>query len=161
MSSGREPDDTDPAVAPTESDPTEVASPAAAAAAQTRAPRPVRQGDVLGRYELLEELGEGGMATVLRAKDRELRRDVAVKVLFPHLARRAEVVRRFHREARAAAGLEHPNILRIYDVGGHEPSTEPGARGEVDPPYIVMELIRGRTLLQEIEQRGPILAELV
>jgi serine/threonine-protein kinase len=84
-----------------------------------------------------------------------------VKVLFPHLARRGEVVRRFHREARAAAGLEHPNILRIYDVGGNEPSSDPNARGEVDPPYIVMELIRGRTLLQEIEQRGPILAEVV
>ncbi len=158
MSSGREPDDTDPAVAQTETDPTEVAA-AAAAAAQTRAPRQVRPGDVLGRYELAEELGEGGMATVLRARDRELRRDVAVKVLFPHLARRAEVVRRFHREARAAAGLEHPNILRIYDVGGNEPSADPGGRGELDPPYIVMELIRGRTLLQEVEQRGPILAE--
>src|SRR5689334_7978236 len=92
------------------------------------------------------------MATVFRARDRELRRDVAVKVLFPHLARRADIVKRFHREARAAAGLEHPNILRIYDVGGGE--------GE-DPPYIVMELIRGRTLLQEIEQRNAILAELV
>src|SRR5262245_9391644 len=91
------------------------------------------------------------MATVFRARDRELRRDVAIKVLFPHLARRAEVVRRFHREARAAAGLEHPNILRIYDVGG--------AEGD-DPPYIVMELIRGRTLLHEIEQRGAMLAEI-
>src|SRR5689334_25129168 len=91
------------------------------------------------------------MATVFRARDRELRRDVAVKVLFPHLARRADIVKRFHREARAAAGLEHPNILRIYDVGGGE--------GD-DPPYIVMELIRGRTLLEEIEQRGPMLAEI-
>src|SRR5262245_51904954 len=91
------------------------------------------------------------MATVFRARDRELRRDVAVKVLFPHLARRPDVVRRFHREARAAAALEHPNILRIYDVGGAERD---------DPPYIVMELIRGRTLLSEIEQRGAMLAEI-
>ena len=106
---------------------------------------------MLGRYEIGEELGEGGMATVFRARDRELRRDVAVKVLFPHLARRVEIVKRFHREARAAAGLEHPNILRIYDVGGGE--------GD-DPPYIVMELIRGRTLLEEVEQRGPMLAEI-
>jgi serine/threonine-protein kinase len=90
------------------------------------------------------------MATVFRARDKELRRDVAVKVLFPHLARRGEVVRRFHREARAAAGLEHPNILRIYDVGGGEAE---------EPPYIVMELIRGRTLMQEIESRGFLLAE--
>jgi serine/threonine-protein kinase len=110
---------------------------------------------VLGRYELGEELGEGGMATVFRARDRELRRDVAVKVLFPHLARRVEIVKRFHREARAAAGLEHPNILRIYDVG------DIGGGEADDPPYIVMELIRGRTLLEEIEQRGPMLAEIV
>jgi serine/threonine-protein kinase len=116
-----------------------------------RGSRGVRTGDVLGRYELGDELGEGGMATVYRARDRELRREVAVKVLFPHLARRPEIVRRFHREARAAAALEHPNILRIYDVGG----------GDDDPPYIVMELVRGRTLLQEIEQRGAMLAEVV
>src|SRR6185312_12655441 len=82
----------------------------------------------------------------------ELRRDVAVKVLFPHLARRDEVVRRFQREARAAATLEHRNILRVYDVGG-------GA--DDDPPYIVMELIRGRSLLGELEQKGPMLAEVV
>jgi len=124
-------------------------------AGRRKGPRQVRAGDTLGRYELGDELGEGGMATVFRARDRELRRDVAVKVLFPHLARRDEIVRRFHREARAAAGLEHPNILRIYDVGDAG-----GAQGD-DPPYIVMELIRGRTLLQEIEQRGAMLAEIV
>jgi len=115
--------------------------------------RSVHVGDTLGkRYELAEQIGEGGMATVFRARDKDLRRDVAVKVMFPHLARRHEVVRRFHREARAAAGLEHANILRIYDVGGGE---------EEVPPFIVMELIRGRTLLQEIEQRGALLAEIV
>ena len=122
-----------------------------AVAARGKGPRQVRSGDTLGRYELGDELGEGGMATVFRARDRELRRDVAVKVLFPHLARRAEIVQRFHREARAAAGLEHANILRMYDVGGGDAD---------DPPYIVMELIRGRTLLQEIEQRGAMLAEI-
>jgi serine/threonine-protein kinase len=104
-------------------------------------------GDVLGRYELVEEIGEGGMATVFRARDRELRRDVAIKVMFPHLAKREETVHRFQREARAAAGLEHPNILRVYDVGDA-------------PPFIVMELVRGRTLLAEIELRGAMLAEL-
>jgi len=147
-------DDTDPAIADTQaSDPGAPTAPdnaAAAVATSKRGPRGVRPGDVLGRYELAEEIGEGGMATVFRARDRELRRDVAIKVMFPHLARRTEIVRRFHREARAAAGLEHANILRIYDVGGGEAD---------DPPYIVMELIRGRTLLQEIEQRGAILAE--
>jgi hypothetical protein len=93
------------------------------------------------------------MATVYRARDQELRREVAIKVLFPHLARRPEIVRRFHREARAAAALEHPNILRIYDVGGDLESD--------DPPFIVMELIRGTTLLGEIERRGPMFAEVV
>jgi len=140
-------DEPDPAIADTPS-PSAAGLDTAAAGGRKGSLR-VRTGDVLGRYALGDELGEGGMATVYRARDRELRREVAVKVLFPHLARRPEIVRRFHREARAAAGLEHPNILRIYDVGG----------GDEDPPYIVMELVRGRTLLQEIEQRGAMLAE--
>ncbi|NVB80018.1 MAG: serine/threonine protein kinase, partial [Kofleriaceae bacterium] len=131
----------------------------AAPSASTTKRRAVHVGDVLGRYELVEEIGEGGMATVYRAKDKELRRDVALKVLFPHLARREDVVRRFHREARAAAGLEHPNILRVYDVGGA--TVTDSASGAIDPPYIVMELIRGRSLLGELEQRGPMLAEVV
>jgi len=143
------PDDTDPAVADTQTSDEDPKPPVEEPARRLRA---VGAGDSLGRYDLAEDIGEGGMATVYRARDRELRRDVAVKVLFPHLARRPDVVRRFHREARAAAGLEHPNILRIYDVGGGE--------GE-DPPFIVMELIRGRTLMAEIEQRGAILAEVV
>jgi eukaryotic-like serine/threonine-protein kinase len=121
--------------------------------------RVVHAGDVLGRYELIEEIGEGGMATVYRARDRELRREVAIKVLFPHLAKRPEVVHRFHREARAAAGLEHANILRVYDVGGGDTERGDGSSSEVDPPYIVMELIRGHSLLAEIEERGPLLAE--
>jgi serine/threonine-protein kinase len=148
---GGEADDSDPATAETPlPEPGELSPPGSAPGGRGKGPRQVRAGDTLGRYELGDELGEGGMATVFRARDRELRRDVAVKVMFPHLARRAEIVRRFHREARAAAGLEHANILRIYDVGGGE--------GD-DPPYIVMELIRGRTLLQEIEVRGAMLAE--
>ncbi len=145
--------DKDPAVADTLSSDQDVSvSSEHSARVGGRAPRSIRPGDTLGRYEIGEELGEGGMATVFRARDKELRRDVAIKVLFPHLARRSDVVRRFHREARAAAGLEHANILRIYDVGG--------AEGE-DPPYIVMEMIRGRTLLAEVEQRGPMLTEIV
>ncbi len=107
--------DTDPAVADTHASEPDSAS---GSGSTTNKKRAVHSGDVLGRYELGDEVGEGGMATVYRARDRELRRDVAIKVLFPHLARRDEIVRRFHREARAAAGLDHPNILRIYDVGG-------------------------------------------
>jgi predicted Ser/Thr protein kinase len=145
--------DPDPAVADTlSSDQGVPTPPEGESRSEKRGPRSIRVGDSLGRYEIGDELGEGGMATVFRARDKELRRDVAVKVLFPHLARRPDIVRRFHREARAAAGLEHANILRIYDVGG--------AEGD-DPPYIVMEMIRGRTLLEEVEQRGAVLAEIV
>ena len=149
-------DDTDPAVADTHaSEPGAAdtqAPPSAAATGRLSRARAIRPGDTLGRYEIGDELGEGGMATVFKARDTQLRREVAVKVLFPHLAKRDEIVRRFQREARAAAGLEHANILRIYDVGG--------AEGE-DPPYIVMEIVRGRSLLQEMEQRGPMFPEVV
>jgi serine/threonine-protein kinase len=116
--------------------------------------RAVEAGAVLGRYTLDGELGSGGMATVFRARDGELRRDVAIKVLFPHLTKKDEVVRRFAREARAAAGLEHAHILRVYDVGG----------GEVaggDPPYIVMELVRGESLRELADRAAPLGAELV
>lgn len=140
---GSDPHDTDPLA--------DTAAPSEQARGKKK--RAVHSGDTLGRYELGDDVGEGGMATVYRARDKELRREVAVKVLFPHLARRPEIVRRFHREARAAAGLEHANILRIYDVGGDEDSD--------DPPFIVMELVRGTTLLGEIEQRGPMFAEVV
>jgi len=140
---GSDPHDTDPLA--------DTAAPSEEARGKKK--RAVHSGDTLGRYELGDDVGEGGMATVYRARDKELRREVAVKVLFPHLARRPEIVRRFHREARAAAGLEHANILRIYDVGGDEDSD--------DPPFIVMELVRGTTLLGEIEQRGPMFAEVV
>src|SRR5262245_51576837 len=92
------------------------------------------------------------MATVYRARDRELRRDVAIKVLFPHLCRNREVVARFQREARAAAALDHPHILRVFDVGG-------GGEGGGDPPYIVLELVRGPSLA-EIVERGALVAEL-
>ena len=155
-------DDTDPAVADTHaSEPGSAATHhsgsadvvhSAATTARIQRARAIRPGDTLGRYEIGDELGEGGMATVFRARDTQLRREVAVKVLFPHLAKREEIVRRFQREARAAAGLEQANILRIYDVGG--------AEGD-DPPYIVMEIVRGRSLLQEIEQRGPMFPEVV
>lgn len=105
-------------------------------------------GQALGRYQLLSELGEGGMATVYKARDTELRREVAVKVLFPHLCKRADLVTRFQREARAQAALDHPNILRVMDVGGargEEPS-DPATAPPMEPPYIVMELVRGTSL---------------
>jgi hypothetical protein len=117
----------------------------------------VQVGDELGRYKIAEELGAGGMATVFRARDRELRRDVAVKVLFPHLCKNREVMARFQREARAAASLDHKHILRVFDVGGGSPS-ESG--DETDPPYIVLELVRGPSL-DRVTTDGPLLAEIV
>ncbi|MBL8626737.1 MAG: serine/threonine protein kinase [Myxococcales bacterium] len=125
------------------------ATPADGGPAIAPAAAAVGPGSQLGRYQLIDELGSGGMATVYRARDRELRREVAVKVLFPHLAKKAELTRRFQREARAAAGLEHPNILRVYDVGAD------GA------PHIVMELVRGQSLRERAEAEGALLAELV
>jgi tRNA A-37 threonylcarbamoyl transferase component Bud32 len=117
---------------------------------RTSATFAIGPGSDLGRYQLGDELGAGGMATVYRARDRDLRRDVAVKVLFPHLARKPELTQRFHREARAAAGLEHPNILRVYDVGADNAT-----------PYIVMELVRGHSLRELADTDAPMLSELV
>ncbi len=119
----------------------------AVAGASTPTMRAVGTGDSVGRYELLEEIGEGGMATVFRARDVQLRREVAVKVLFPHLAKRADVVRRFAREARAAAALEHRNILRVLDVGVPDGTS-------TAPPYLVMELIRGQSLAEFCQAHG-------
>jgi serine/threonine-protein kinase len=94
-----------------------------------------------GRYELGDTLGRGGMAEVRRARDLRLGRDVAVKQLRIDLASDATFQERFRREAQAAAGLNHPNIVAVYDTG-EEP--DPGTGVKV--PYIVMELVEGRTL---------------
>ncbi len=110
----------------------------------------------LGRYELTDVLGEGGMATVFEATDTKLNRQVAVKVMFPHLARRQEAVARFKREARAAAGLDHDHILRVFDVGGGDVQD-----GKLVPPYIVLELVDGESLSEYFKSRSPPLAEVV
>ena len=95
------------------------------------------------RYEILEVIGQGGMAVVFKAKCHRLNRLVAIKVLKPELADDAEFRRRFHDESQAVAMLSHPNIVAVYDVskGG-------------DLEYIVMELIDGITLKQYMERRG-------
>lgn len=95
-----------------------------------------------GDYEILEELGRGGMALVYRAKDRHLEREVAVKVLPFTLAFDAEFVERFQREARTAAQLEHPNIIPIYRVG---------RSGRVI--YFAMKLLRGGSLSSVLAER--------
>lgn len=95
-------------------------------------------GTSVDRYDILEELGHGGMSVVYRGLDSSLEREVAVKVLHNHLAKKLENRRRFHREAKAIARLRHPNILEVYDF-----SSEDEARS-----YIVMEYIAGENLRQ-------------
>src|SRR5579859_5244658 len=109
----------------------------ATAAARSRVPQ-------LAKYEVLDELGHGGMATVYRARDRRLGREVAVKVIHPHLRDSQEVVVRFNAEAKAVAKLRHPNIVDVYDV------SEPD---EVDQ-YLVVALVRGATLRKLLQERG-------
>src|SRR5512139_2653507 len=92
-------------------------------------------GTRLGPYEILGPLGAGGMGEVYRARDANLGRDVAVKVLPADLADNPEALARFEREARAVAQLSHPNILAIHDFG---------RQGET--AYAVMELLEGETL---------------
>ena len=100
----------------------------------------------LEKYDVLEELGHGGMATVYRARDLRLGRDVAVKVIHPHLRDSAEAVRRFSIEARAVAKLRHPNIVEVYDVSAPTESEQ----------YLVVELLRGVTLRRLLEKHGAI-----
>jgi beta-lactam-binding protein with PASTA domain/predicted Ser/Thr protein kinase len=103
-------------------------------------------GQVLGnRYRIEERIGGGGMSVVFRATDLQLGRDVAVKVMRPHLANDEDFVRRFWREAQNAAALSHPNLVKIYDVGR-----------DGENCFIVMELISGRTLKQLIQEQGPL-----
>ena len=102
------------------------------------------EGKVIGnRYEIIERIGNGGMATVYKAKDMTLKRYVAVKVLRDEFTTDTEFIRRFNIEAQAAASLAHPNIVSIYDVGN-----------EGNIYYIVMELIQGKTLKQIIDEDG-------
>jgi eukaryotic-like serine/threonine-protein kinase len=106
-------------------------------------------GEVLSdRYELLEELGRGGMAVVYRARDRALGRDVAVKVLGPDRRGDDRFVRRFEREARAVAALDHPNVVSIHDTGTHD-----------GIPYLVMGYVRGPSLADLLGREGPLDAE--
>jgi len=101
-------------------------------------------GSKLGPYEIQSPLGSGGMGEVYRARDTRLERTVAIKVLPAAFSRDAERLRRFEQEARAAAALNHPNILAVHDIGTHE-----------DAPFVVTELLEGETLRQRI-QSGPV-----
>lgn len=97
------------------------------------------------RYRLIEPLGSGGMSSVHRAEDQLLGRQVAIKRLLPQLAADPEAAERFRREAQAAASLNHPGIVTIYDTGVDETG-----------PYIVMELIEGETLAARMADERPL-----
>ena len=103
-------------------------------------------GEVLaGRYELIQPIGSGGMATVWRARDTRLGRQVAVKLLRPEFAEDAEFVRRFETEARHAASLSHPNVATVHDTDV-----------DAERRFIVMELVDGPSVADVIAQRGPL-----
>jgi serine/threonine-protein kinase len=97
----------------------------------------------LAKYDVIEEIGHGGMATVYRACDRRLAREVAIKVIHPHLRDSKEVVSRFWAEAKAVAKLRHENIVEVFDVS---------EEGE-EEQYLVCELLRGTTLRKLLQQR--------
>lgn len=97
-----------------------------------------------GRYELIEKIGEGGMAVVYKARCRLLNRYVAVKILRPEFTKDIQFVENFKRESQAAARLQHPNIVSVYDVG---------KEGNIH--FIVMELIEGRSLSEIIPEEAP------
>src|ERR687891_856815 len=100
---------------------------------------------ISGRYRLIGPLGEGGMATIWRALDEQLDREVAVKILRPQFSADPGFTARFKQEARAAGGLSHPNIVSVYDYGTD------GADGD---QYIVMELVEGSDLSAILRDRG-------
>src|ERR1043165_1783606 len=92
----------------------------------------------LVKYELLEEIGHGGMATVYRARDKRLGREGAGKGIHRHLRENKEVGQRFASEARAVAKVKHPGVVEVYDV----------SEDDSDERYLVVELVRGKTLRQ-------------
>src|ERR687886_416374 len=100
---------------------------------------PLSPNSRLGRYQIINTLGEGGMGEVYRARDTKLGRDVAVKVLPAAFSTDTERLRRFEQEAQAAGALNHPNILSVYDVGTHDGT-----------PYVVAELLEGETLREQL-----------
>src|SRR5262245_28998484 len=94
---------------------------------------------VISHYRVLSKLGAGGMGEVWRARDTQLNRDVAIKVLPAPFANDADRLRRFKQEALATSALNHPNILAIYDIGDHDGS-----------PFIVAELLQGEELREQL-----------
>ena len=111
--------------------------------ATLRPPPAVRPGDVLaGRFELVRELGSGGMGTVFTAVDRELATAIALKVLRPEVAESREARGRFRRELQLARRVTHPNVCRLFDL----------FRAERDVLFLTMELLAGETLAERLER---------
>ena len=102
-----------------------------------------------GRYEIIEKVGEGGMAYVYKARDNLLNRYVAIKILKEEFSKDEVFVKRFRTEAQSAASLIHPNIVSVFDVGEDKGVS-----------YIVMELLESKTLKDYIEAKGPLSSEL-
>ena len=98
-------------------------------------------GKTISHYKITGKLGEGGMGVVYKAEDTALERMVALKFLAPHLLQDEESLKRFHREAKAAAALSHPNICRVYEIGEADRNT-----------FISMEFVEGESLDQRIGQ---------
>ena len=104
----------------------------------------LKEGMIVGeRYEIISRIGSGGMADVYKAKDHKLNRLVAVKVMKAEFSQDKGFISKFRKEAQAAAGLAHPNVVNVYDVG-----EDNGIY------YIVMELVQGITLKDYITRKG-------
>src|SRR5262245_54127676 len=103
---------------------------------------PLLSGTRVGSYEILSLIGSGGMGEVYRARDAQLDRDVAIKVL-PNFSADPDRLRRFELEARATAALNHPNILAVFQLGTYQTA-----------PYLVSELLDGETLREQVRCSG-------
>lgn len=102
---------------------------------------------IAGRYRLIGPVGEGGMATLWRAMDEQLEREVAVKILRPQFGADPGFSTRFRNEARSAGSLSHPNVVQVYDFG---------TDAEAGDQYIVMQLVEGDDLAAVLRERGPL-----
>jgi serine/threonine-protein kinase len=107
-------------------------------------------GENVGPYRIIEQLGQGGMATVFKAYHAALDRYVAIKVLHPAFKEEPNFLSRFQREARVVARLEHPNIVPIYDYAEH--------KGQ---PYLVMKFIEGQTLKAHMNENKAYCTEML
>src|SRR4051795_3217506 len=98
---------------------------------------------VVGNYELVAKIAEGGMGAIYRGRDRDSGQIVAIKVMPPHMAANPVLLKRFEQEFRAASRLDHPNVVRALDYGDSGSS-----------PFLVMEFVEGESLGQKLEREG-------